>query len=128
MKKSIWEGPLPLMIILSILIMIPSYVLAGVDPAPWEAPIFLKPIIDMIMGLPIIGPILYEVLKWTGIIAVALTGIAGAIMGVAKVAKESAKLAGFVALAEKIDGWYQKIFPIVAWLSMLNVQKPAPKK
>lgn len=88
-----------------------------------EIPIWLKPIMDMIVALPVVGPIIIEILKWIGVIAALFTGVATLFKGVAKALKEIGKLAGFVEFSEKVQKFYDAIWPWLAWFSVYNVPK-----
>ena len=91
--------------------------------AEFDPPIWLKPIVDIILGVPVIGPILLGLLKWTGIIAAVMTALSGGLMLVAKSLEKAGTALGFVKFAATVKSWYDKIFPIVAWFSMFNVLK-----
>lgn len=89
-----------------------------------EVPSWMKAVMDFIVGIPGVGPFLLSVLKWMGVVAAVLTGIATLIMGVANALKAVGTALGFQEFAAKVDAIYKKIWPWIAWLSMYNVQKP----
>lgn len=88
-----------------------------------DIPIWLKPILDMIIALPYVGPFILSVLKWIGVIAAVFTGVATLFAAVAKALQKMGELAGFVDFAEKVQGIYDAVWPWLAWLSVYNVPK-----
>ena len=98
----------------------------SVVPAVEEVPAWLKIVMDFITGIPYVGPIVLTALKWLGVIASILTGLATLIGGVAKALSALGTALGFVRFAESVDATLAKVWPYIAWLSMYNVQKPKP--
>ena len=75
------EGVIPLLWVL-FLTSIFSVIAFGAEA--WEAPVWLKPIVDMVMGLPYVGPFLIEAVKYVAVIAAVMTALSGGFMLVAK--------------------------------------------
>lgn len=96
----------------------------SVVPAVEEVPVWLKIVMDFITGIPYVGPIVLTVLKWMGVVAAVLTGLATLVGGVAKALSALGAAMGFVKFAESVDSALAKVWPYIAWLSMYNVQKP----
>lgn len=96
----------------------------SVVPAVEEVPAWLKIVMDFITGIPYVGPIVLTVLKWMGVVAAVLTGLATLVGGVAKALSALGTALGFVKFAESVDAALAKVWPYIAWLSMYNVQKP----
>lgn len=107
--------------ILALLLIVPAFAFA--DEAPVEVPAILKFFMDMLFAIPGIGPIALEILKYIGVIAAVATALATAFAAIANALRTFAQFAGFVALVDKIEALYAKIWPYLAWLSMYNVQK-----
>jgi hypothetical protein len=94
--------------------------LPALDP---EVPAWLKMAMDIVVGLPYVGPVVVFVLKWTGVVAAVMTGLSTLVMGVATALKAIGQGLGFQGFAQKVDELYHKVWPWVAWLSMYNVPK-----
>lgn len=116
------EGMIPMLWLVAISLIL-SACAFGVEASEFDPPIWLKPIVEIILGVPIIGPFLLGLLKWTAIVAAVMTAISAGFMVVAKAFEKAGIALGFVKFAETIRVWYDKIFPIVAWLSVFNVPK-----
>ena len=98
-----------------------------VEEPGFSPPVWLKPVVDMIIGLPYVGPILVEAFKWVGVVAASMTAIAAGFAAIAKSLQAIARGAGFIALSLKIKDYYDKIYPILAWLSIFNAPKRVRK-
>jgi hypothetical protein len=104
-------------------------VLADTDlavPMVEEVPAWLKMVMDFITAIPYVGPVVLTALKWIGVVAAVLTGVATLIGGVAKALSTIGEFLGFVTFANTVEAWLAKVWPYIAWLSMYNVQKPKP--
>ena len=88
-----------------------------------EVPIWLKPVMDFLIALPYVGPVLVEILTWVGVVAALTTGVASLFAGVAQSLEKLGKLMGLVKFAEGVQGFYDKVWPWVAWFSVYNVPK-----
>lgn len=96
----------------------------GADAPMDDIPVWLKAVMDFVTSIPGVGPVLMTILKWMGVVAAVLTGVATLITGVAVALKKLSAGLGFQQFADKVDVLYKKIWPWIAWLSMYNVQKP----
>lgn len=90
---------------------------------PTEVPSWLKLIIDWVVAIPAVGPVILSVLKWAGVVAAVLTGVATLVTGVAKSLEVLGQALGFQEFAKKVKAFYDAVWPYIAWLSMYNVQK-----
>lgn len=95
-----------------------------------QAPEWLGAILTFVAGVPYVGPVIVEVMKWLGVIASVMTalslGVQGVLMALAGLASLSGKLTGLESLksaAEKIKEWSDKILPWLRYVSVFNVQK-----
>jgi hypothetical protein len=96
---------------------------AFADSVPVEVPGYVQFLMDMVVAIPVIGPVVLAALKWVVLVSAIFTGLATGLMGVAKALQGMGKLLGFVAFAEKVDALYKAVWPYLAWLSVYNVQK-----
>lgn len=121
-KKLHWGKVIPLALITMIGIFFSISAFAA-EPSVWEPPIWAKPVIDMILGVPTVGPIILGVLKWAGVAAALMTAISGGLTALTVTLKGVGDFAGWANFSTKVQAFYDKIYPFVAWFSMFNVQK-----
>ena len=118
------------------LFMAASAIAVEIVPNPTEVPMWIKPLIDMVMSIPYIGPFLMGVLKYVGIIGAAMTGVATLFSLVSKALEKMMLGLGFRNFAAKVDALYKKVYPFVAFFSIYNappvmklpIQPPIKKK
>ncbi len=91
--------------------------------APTEVPAWLQFFMDMLVGMPVLGPVLLSVLKWLGVVAAVATALSTGLTLVAKSLQVMGQAFGFVAFAEKVDVIYKQVWPYLAWLSVYNAKK-----
>ena len=93
-----------------------------------EPPVWLEKVVSYGMAVPVIGPILVEIMKWLGMLAAVLTISATAFTGICRSISAAAKAAKLLELAEKVDKLHEMVSPWLRFLSMYNVQKEELKK
>lgn len=91
--------------------------------SPDQMPGWLTMVLGILSSLPVVGPALLFVLKWMGVLCVALTCLSALLKGLSSSLKGVAKLAGFLSVVDKIQSIEDKVLPWVKYLSMFNVQK-----
>jgi hypothetical protein len=79
-------------------------------------------------SVPVVGPIVVELMKWLGVLASILTALVTAFFAIARALSVSFKLLKLVDLAVKVDAFYVKWSPYLKFFSMYNVQKDELKK
>jgi hypothetical protein len=92
-----------------------------------EPPKWLEKAVSHAMTLPIVGPVLVEIMKWLGMIAAVMTALATAFMAVAKALSAVLKGMKLIELAVKVEALYTRVAPWLQFLSMYNVQKKPEK-
>lgn len=90
-----------------------------------EPPQWMKTTIGVVLKVPYIGPIAVEVLKWMGVLSALLTALAGVLLSIGMLLEKLGKSIGWLV---KVKNVLDKIYPYVAWLSMLNVQHQTKKE
>ncbi len=85
-----------------------------------EPPQWMKAAIAFALKMPYVGPILVQALQWMGVVSALLTALAGLLLGLGMLLQKLGKSISFLV---KIKDFLDKVYPYVAWLSMLNVQK-----
>lgn len=91
-----------------------------------EPPQWLKNAIGFALKMPVIGPYVVMFLQWMGVVAAFLTALAGLLLALMKLME---KLGKSVSALNKVKSLLDKLYPWVAWLSMLNVKEsPVAKK
>lgn len=88
-----------------------------------EIPSWIAPVVMWLQGVPTVGPILVEVLKWLGLLAAVLTALSTFMMALSKAVVGVAGMAGFVAFAEKAQKFFDVALKYAKYFSMFNVQK-----
>jgi len=81
-------------------------------------------ILSVIQGLPYVGPVLVELMKWIAIIAPIMTALSFCVQAVLAVPEIVARYHGAQDLADKIKYYSDKINYWLAYLSIRNAQKP----
>ena len=95
-----------------------------VIPVPvTDVPEWLRVIMGLVMGLPYVGPIVIEILKWVGVVAALATGISTTIAAILVTLRKIGKAAGFENFAAGVQKIFDIVWPYIAWLSIYNVQK-----
>lgn len=113
----------------ALMFLFPVMVLAqAASPAPGAVAVYVPPswltdILTWVQGLPKVGPIVLAVLTLLGMVCTLMTLLSTFLLSVKASIQGVAKLAGAVAVIDKVEAVYQKIAPYVQYLSMYNVQK-----
>jgi hypothetical protein len=113
----------------------PAPAVEAVAPMPETAPVathlppaWLEKVLDVAVSVPVVGPVVVEVLKWVGVISSILTAIVTAALGLIWSLSRALKLAKLVDLAVKIEALAAS--PVMYWLrffSMYNAKKEEKK-
>lgn len=93
----------------------------GMDIPSWVAPI-----LAFLSGLPQVGPYLVMIIKYAGIMSVALTAISSILIAIQKLLEQLHAVKQLELVQKIIDG-LKKIIPWVAYFSNLNVSRDAQK-
>lgn len=93
---------------------------------PDQLPDYFVTIGNFLISLPVAGPALVWVLEHVALIAGLMTALAAFVAAVSKAVVGFARLSGFIAFAQKFQAFHDKVWPIVAYLSMFNVQRTKP--
>lgn len=108
------------------LILLPVMALAqaaAVAVAPYQPPQWIQDVMNWLQALPKVGPIVALVIMVLGTVATVMTLLSTFLLGVKASIQGVAKLAGLVAVIDKVEAVYQKIAPYVQYLSMYNAKK-----
>lgn len=97
--------------------------IAFAEVAATEVPGWLQFLMDLLVGIPVVGPILLEALKWLGVVSAVMTAVSTSLTLVAKALQVLGQALGFQQFAAKIEGIYNAIWPYLAWLSVYNSKK-----
>lgn len=95
---------------------------APVDPV-FMPPSWLSKVMEYVLGVPVIGPIVIEIMKWLGVLASVMTSLAVCFTAVMKSLSKVLNAAKLLGLAAKVDALYIKYAPYLKFLSLYNVQK-----
>lgn len=93
-----------------------------------EAPVWLKYGVETAVGLPYVGPVLVEVLKWVGVVAALLTALSAFLLAVSRALAGIVKLVPMLSALDKVKALVDKLLPYAMYLSVFNVQKDPKKK
>lgn len=122
MKKYLW-----LFLVTMCLFAVGAHAADVVDPNQvTEVPSWLKAVLDLVSGLPYVGVVVVEVLKWTGLVAGVMTALATCIMTLSLALQGAGVLLGFTKVAETVKKYTDMIMPWLQYLSIYNVQKKPP--
>lgn len=108
------------------LILLPVMALAqaaAVAVVPYQPPQWIQDVMNWLQALPKVGPIVALVIMVLGTVATVMTLLSTFLLGVKASIQGVAKLAGLVAVIDKVEAVYQKIAPYVQYLSMYNAKK-----
>lgn len=105
----------------------PGAVAASADQA-LEAPAWLKVAVEFLMGLPYVGPVAVEIVKWSGLVAGICTALVLLVQSLSAAFQGAAILAGFGPVAEKIKKYGDIVIHYLKMLSMFNAQKKPPQQ
>lgn len=112
---------------LILLVPLMAFADVAVDPV-FNPPEWLASILLFIKGLPYAGPVLIQIFKWSGVLAVVMTTLSVAVITLLKIPEVAARWAGAASVADKIEAFGKKVIPWLKYLSMFNVQKEELKK
>ena len=91
--------------------------------AATEVPGWLQMVMDFIVAIPLVGPVILEVLKWLGVVSAVATALSTGLLVISKAFQAMGQAMGFVAFAEKVDAIYRQVWPYLSWLSVYNAKK-----
>jgi hypothetical protein len=80
-------------------------------------------VLDFLSGIPKVGPILVQVIKYAGAAAGILTALSLFVQGVLAALSGVLNVAKFQGLADKLKKFSDFIVPKLKYFSMFNVQK-----
>lgn len=80
-------------------------------------------VLAFVQGLPKVGPIVAAIIKYLGAVAALMTVLAGAFRQTSLILSKSLGWMGMDAASAKVQAFCDKVYPILAWLGMQNVQK-----
>jgi hypothetical protein len=92
-------------------------------PETAELPGWVTGMIDFLLGVPTIGPIVYNILAYIGVASGVMTGIASLFWFTCKALEKAALLAGFMPIANKVRDIYEMLYPYLAFFSVYNAPK-----
>lgn len=114
-----------LLVLLMVLLPMVVWAQSSDDAAPpFIPPDWLATLMIWIQGMPVVGPILIELMKWAGFLSASLTALAAFLMSLGKALSQMQKISGLAQYAQKGIELINKVLPYVAYLSMFNVQHP----
>lgn len=76
-----------------------------------------------LQGIPGVGPVIVNVLKYVGAVAAFATALSVAVGAILKIPEIATRWAGATKTAEKIHAFYVKIKPWLDYLSIFNAKK-----
>lgn len=97
--------------------------LAFGEAAPTEVPSWLQFAMDMLVAVPVVGPVILAALKYLGVLAAVMTALSTGLMVIAKALQATGQALGLVEFSKKVDEFYRAVYPYVAWLSVYNAKK-----
>lgn len=102
----------------------------AVQPAPvQEVPAWLDKIISILQGIPVIGPVVTEILKYLGVFAVITTSLTAFLMTALRALVSVFNLAKLVELASKVKAFEDsKVMYYLKYLSLFNATKKVEEK
>jgi uncharacterized membrane protein len=103
-----------------------AILLADTPAVPAPPTEWLKPVLDFITQLPVVGPYLTSAVMWIGALAAVLTALttafSGIVLGLAKVMNTT----GLQHAADALTAFHDKVWPWLAYFSIYNAP-PKPK-
>lgn len=111
-----------LTLLFSLRAMADGYAVA-VDPSV-VPPDWLLSLLMTLKPLPYIGPTIIFIAKWSSIIAIITTALAGFLIALSKGLSFVSELAPALAWMGKVADFLNKLIPYLKWASMLNEPKP----
>ena len=122
MKKTILIG---MMLLVSVIAVAQGAVVVSADPI-WMPPEWLKTILMMGSGMPMVGPFLMKAIMYLSIFLTVATILCGAFIGVIRTLAGAFNLAGASALADKVQAFEDgSIAYYLKYFSAFNAQAPA---
>jgi hypothetical protein len=82
-------------------------------------PVWLEKALDIVSSMPVVGPVVVEVLKWLGVVSSVLTALVTALLGILLTLRKVLNLAKLADLALKIELFMNG--PIMFWLKYFSI-------
>lgn len=110
---------LPLLLLFPVLAFADDVTLPNLIP-----PDIILQILQVVQGIPYVGPVIVMVLKWVAIIAPVMTALSICVQAILSVPEVTARYKGAHELADKIKFYSDKIVYWLSFFSIRNAQKP----
>lgn len=95
---------------------------------PAAPPKWAEDVLVSTQEIPVVGPVISKAIMYAGIVSSILTALVTFLMTVVGALTRLSTFAGLAATAMKLQQFRNsKLFYWIAYLSMFNVKKPAPK-
>lgn len=88
-------------------------------------PEWLSAVLDLVVSIPVVGPIVVTALKYVGLVAALLTALTTFVHSVSTAVAAVFQAAGLGNVAQKLLKLRDTVYPYLAYLSVYNVQKQA---
>jgi hypothetical protein len=112
--------------VLSLVMSAFAFADASAIPDPSSLP-WVGSVIQVLSGLPYIGPVLLKVISYSGAVAGVMTAVAVCAQAVLTALAGILNVGGLSTKANAVLAFEAKIVPWLQYLSIFNVQKSAPK-
>lgn len=94
-----------------------------VIPAEAAPPAWFMPVVNLVVGLPYVGPYLLVAIKYLGLLASVLTILSATVQALLILPEVAARFMGAPKLADQIKSVSDVVLPYLKYFSMYNVQK-----